>query len=186
MTAAESIRISFKELLGKRPFDKITVSNICEKAHVSRKTFYVNYMDKRAVLEQLFFIDVLEPLSDLQKLLPVGDLKSSPMLLCERMYQSIYDNRAYYENFIRLNGHHLFIEVVTTQISRMNMKVLNSYKLNQTEQEYMAYFFGAAQAMLLSKWITDKMTVSPHQMAVFFTKWSIHSWEQVYPKSRNW
>jgi len=185
MTAANSIGQSFKELLKTKPLGSITVSDICEHANVSRKTFYANYTDKRDVVEHLFYQEALKPLDDLQHLLPVGELKSSPVLLTERMYQSIFDDRVYYENLVKDNGHHTFIEIATKQITHMNMAILKDYHVPPVEREYMAYFFAAAQAMLLTKWIVDKMTIPPHQMAVFFSKWSTHSWEAVYPFKRD-
>lgn len=44
-TGAESIRSAFEELLAKKPADSITVSEVAEKAGVSRRTFYYHYED---------------------------------------------------------------------------------------------------------------------------------------------
>lgn len=38
-----SLRRAFQELLKKRPFEKITVSELCEKAEISCSTFYTHY-----------------------------------------------------------------------------------------------------------------------------------------------
>jgi len=184
MTVIESIGKGFKELLKESSYNKVTVSDICTRAGVSRKTFYANYSDKQDVVERLFYNEILKPLMDLQDLLPIRTLKSAPLLLYERLYQSIYDDRIYYENLIKDNGHHNFVEIVTAQITTMNLAILKDYKLAQVEREHMAYFFAAAQAMLMVKWIKDKMTLTPHQMAVFFNKWTTRSWEAVFPGKR--
>ncbi|MDE7108180.1 MAG: TetR/AcrR family transcriptional regulator, partial [Clostridiales bacterium] len=39
------------ELLEKTPFAQITISELCKKAGVARKTFYRNFNDKTAVVE---------------------------------------------------------------------------------------------------------------------------------------
>lgn len=41
-----AIQSAFLEMLLKVGFDAITVKDITEKANISRKTFYLHYMDK--------------------------------------------------------------------------------------------------------------------------------------------
>lgn len=50
MEAKESVVVSFKELVGEKAYDKITVSEICERAGVSRKSFYADFQDKEAIV----------------------------------------------------------------------------------------------------------------------------------------
>lgn len=47
------ITTAFFELLGTRPFARIRIIDICEKAGVARKTFYRNFPSKTAVVERL-------------------------------------------------------------------------------------------------------------------------------------
>ena len=49
----DRITTALFELLGERPFAKIAVTDICEKAGVARKTFYRNFSSKTAVVERL-------------------------------------------------------------------------------------------------------------------------------------
>ena len=41
--AASKMQKSLISLLDKKEFDKITVKEICENAHVNRSTFYLHY-----------------------------------------------------------------------------------------------------------------------------------------------
>jgi len=53
----ESVRIAFIDLLKKKDYDDITITELCRRAGVSRTGFYRNYYDKREIIE-----DVIEEL----------------------------------------------------------------------------------------------------------------------------
>lgn len=42
------------ELLEERPFEQITVKELCQRAYVSRITFYTHYGDKYALVDEIF------------------------------------------------------------------------------------------------------------------------------------
>ena len=50
----KSLKSALRQLLEEKSFDKISVKEICERAMVSRITFYNYYSDKYALLEELF------------------------------------------------------------------------------------------------------------------------------------
>lgn len=47
------IRKTFIELLDKKPINKITVTEICDKAEINRATFYKHYLDIYDLLEKM-------------------------------------------------------------------------------------------------------------------------------------
>lgn len=50
MTKKEKIEHTAKELFWKHGFKKVSIDEICKKAHVSRKTFYTYYDNKSALV----------------------------------------------------------------------------------------------------------------------------------------
>ncbi len=44
---------AFLELLGEKEFDRITVTEIAERADLNRRTFYAHYSDVRAVMDEI-------------------------------------------------------------------------------------------------------------------------------------
>ncbi len=50
----DAIRRSFTELLGTTAFDDITITKLCDKAQISRITFYAHYSDKYALVDAMF------------------------------------------------------------------------------------------------------------------------------------
>lgn len=49
----KAIMQSFLDILGDKPLDKITVSDITAKCGVNRNTFYYHYQDIPALLEEI-------------------------------------------------------------------------------------------------------------------------------------
>lgn len=47
------IKDTLLELMHQKPFDKITVTELCRKAEINRGTFYLHYVDIYAVLDEL-------------------------------------------------------------------------------------------------------------------------------------
>ncbi|EOL50880.1 TetR/AcrR family transcriptional regulator [Enterococcus caccae] len=62
LKSKQAIRTAFVNLLMERGFDEITIKDIAEQADIARKTFYLHYLDKYDLLEQL----VDEHLSELR------------------------------------------------------------------------------------------------------------------------
>ncbi|MCD7951157.1 MAG: TetR/AcrR family transcriptional regulator [Erysipelotrichaceae bacterium] len=50
----EKIIQSFISLLKNKPYDQITITEICQKAHVSRQTFYSHYQNKDVIFSDLY------------------------------------------------------------------------------------------------------------------------------------
>lgn len=60
MTAKESIRQAFKELLTQHSLDHITVIQICDQANVNRQTFYYHYQNMVHLLEDMIFLEIYD------------------------------------------------------------------------------------------------------------------------------
>ncbi|MFT4105322.1 MAG: TetR/AcrR family transcriptional regulator [Lacrimispora sp.] len=48
-----AIQSTFLEMLADRGFDEITVKDIADKANISRKTFYLHYVDKYDLMDRI-------------------------------------------------------------------------------------------------------------------------------------
>ncbi len=55
----DAIKKALEEVLSEKNFDQITVTEICDKADISRITFYTHYEDKFTMVEEIFS-DMLE------------------------------------------------------------------------------------------------------------------------------
>ena len=51
---------ALKELLAERPFEKISVSDICQKCSMNRKSFYYHFRDKYDLVNWIFDTEFME------------------------------------------------------------------------------------------------------------------------------
>ena len=56
-----AIAQGFKELMEKKAFAKITVSDITSKCGLNRQTFYYHFQDKYELLNWIFYNEAIEP-----------------------------------------------------------------------------------------------------------------------------
>lgn len=55
----ETLSESMKELMREKPFDRISVNDICENAALSRRNFYRHFTDKFDLLQWTYDHDYL-------------------------------------------------------------------------------------------------------------------------------
>ena len=169
MDVVEQVEEAFKGLLLGKPYSKITVSEICRTAGVTRKAFYSVFHDKEAVVEALFDKHVVKRLRDLHRLFDLQDRLILNDTFVKRMYEALYAEKEYYLNLVGpLRGHDdTFLRVVTNSIYKFNMESTSILDVIQPEykRDYVAYFFASSQAMLMQKWISDRMVISPDELA---------------------
>lgn len=163
---------AFKELLETMSYEKVTVSAICDKADVSRNTFYAYFHDKEDIVKHLFRLHFAEPIEDLLVLLEAQDTSKLKPIIYERSYQGIFDEREYYTNLVRpiYGKNDVFIRSVIEVLTAMNMDAYRKVGMQGDDWEiaYISYFLSASQAMLLIRWINDGMVISPKGLAGFY------------------
>ena len=98
-----ALKQSLTSLLDTRPFDELTVTEICKKADISRITFYAHYDDKYQLAEDIF--DDLVRLAtvdfgNLQKENnPESDVKKSYCNLLECML-NLHENNSHFLSMV--------------------------------------------------------------------------------------
>jgi len=60
----KAIAEGFKELMCKKPFEKITISDIADICGLNRQTFYYHFRDKYDLLNWIFYNEAITPFAD--------------------------------------------------------------------------------------------------------------------------
>ncbi len=96
-------------LMKKKPFEKITITDICEKAMVHRTTFYAHFEDKYDLLRQTMS-QFEEPFDSLEiKELSFDGYKNYYMDVAENIFKYVFENRDMFKLLIEKNKHESFI-----------------------------------------------------------------------------
>ena len=173
----------FYGLVMKKDFKKLTVSEICEEANISRKTFYKYIKEKNDIVEQILIHDIIKPLNQLSDLYKNMDLPSTMVL--DWQYQQFYKNRKFYERVSTFTGQNSFYEFIMKHSTNIINARLNHLNLSEVDQEYMAYFYASSHSMLLIKWIQDGMILPPKKIASYYERWTIPVFKQYYDEKGN-
>lgn len=168
--------------LAERPFEEITVKDICERAMVHRTTFYKHYADKYALLErgmrQMYSALVAEE----RHLPPSAFSADHPPPYFVRLFEHVAEHQQFYKLMLCGEGNSRFqkrikdyvVEVAETRLREAppaNQKPAMPLAMH-------AHFLAGAVLSLLAWWLENDMPLSPHQMARYLLArhggWSNH------------
>ena len=100
---------SFKELMLKGSFDKITIRMITEQAGVIRPTFYNYFQDKYEVMEWLLWEDVFKEVSELME--------------------------QYYQKAFEVTGQNGFEEILAGKLRKLIRQMMKNHKITLQKLE---------------------------------------------------
>ena len=187
-TSCIAIEKAFRELIMTMPYRAISVSDICAQAHLSRKSFYVNFHNKEDVVSKILFDDVVKPIRDINTLFTINQNKSMTLVIYEKVYERIYQNPEFYRALVTpMKGHDdTFIRILTHHIYEFNAELLAKRNSDRSdfERDYTSYFFASSQAMLIQKWIADGFPCTPKELAQLYDKMTKSYWLSTYGESR--
>lgn len=92
-----ALAASLKELMAEMPFSKISVSDICDKCEMNRKSFYYHFKDKFELVNWIFDTEFLF----------VTNRKDGWSFLADLSHH-LYDNRQFYRKALRIQGQNSF------------------------------------------------------------------------------
>lgn len=180
------IENSFKELLIASSYKNVSVSDICKKAGISRKTFYEYFHSKEDIVRSYFernSIESMRFIHDSMEYLSPDDLMRSQ---CAHLYYTVKKDSEYY---MRLIGDGLgdsggvFVRGLTNAIYQYNHEVFDR-TIGEHEDswrfEYSAYFFASSQAMYIKKWVQDGMKVPPDELSELYIKMTSGFWNSLH------
>lgn len=157
----KAIEASLKNLLLKKPFDKITINDIAEDCGISRMTFYYHFKDIYDLVEWACEEDakkILEGKDDYktwtQGFLNLFEevLKNKPFIL--NVYRSV--GREQVENYLYKIVYDLLLNVIEEKAQGMTVR--------DEDKEFVADFYKYAFVGLMLDWVKNGMKEDPHKI----------------------
>ncbi|MGG2466673.1 TetR/AcrR family transcriptional regulator [Paraclostridium bifermentans] len=168
------IKESLTSLMKEKPFDKITIKDITNKANINRATFYLHYMDKYDLLEQSqndILNEIKEVLADAFKIFnpqsfPIQDATTIiPFLSC--VYECIGKNSDFVKVILGGNGDLNFQLKFKSLIEEL-IKKISVIKTPDAFCIPLKYLIETATSMhigIISRWLEDGMIETPSELA---------------------
>lgn len=95
-----ALAASMKKLMSERPFEKISVSDICNDCGINRKSFYYHFRDKYDLVNWIFYVGFIGEM-DLSSYRNGWDWLSD---ICEYFYRE----RSFYRCALQIEGQNSF------------------------------------------------------------------------------
>lgn len=154
----EALLESFKKLILKNSFDKITIKMITDEAGLIRPTFYNHFADKYEVLDKVCYNDIF---------------KWSEMLINNKMpYEAIYymfsrieNNKEFYLRVVKVTGQNSFEEIISNNLTNMFNELFVQYGRNNNKSnksfssDDIAEYYSRGLTFIIKRWIEDGIRV---------------------------
>ena len=150
----ESLEISLLQLLEKKELAKITISELVNRAGVSRASFYRNYNSKEEILEELFGQTVHNIMEKMAQFDFKAELYQVWLALFKEAQKEAY--------LIRLAVEYNLEKHLTQAVLNFLEKGQESKK---DASSYVNSFWSSALVSVLSKWIKEGMKVPAEKIA---------------------
>ena len=152
-------------LLEKKPFEYITISEICEKAEVNRSTFYLHYENTSDLLNETttyvldnfasyFFIDTESVVTqfancDLQDLIFINEKYLHPYL------SFIKDNQKVFSAVLSQPTTFDSKAIFQRLFDNIFKPILDRFNYPQDEQNYVMLFYLNGITAIITEWLKD-------------------------------
>ena len=151
-----------------RDFESLTVSEIAERAGLTRKTFYARFGSLGQVVESVIielFSDIASRIDDTMLRIPMTN--NSGSMLVFRAYEA---QREILAPLVRHCPTALFIKpvgFVVSNLLRRTIAINDLQTMNEADEAYLVAVIASTIHGVLSVWVERGFSESPEQVAVF-------------------
>lgn len=159
LKSQKAIKNALLELMSERGFDQITVQNIVDRADISRKTFYLHYLDKFDLLDKL----IEEHITELRE---ICDLANETKEVVS-WFEYFEKNYLFFSMILVSKGapffRKRFLDFVIEDIKN-GWDITTEGKNHGLSEDVLLQFFGAAYVQVVEWWFTNEMPYPPQAM----------------------
>ena len=152
---------SLKNLLLKKPLNKITISDITEDCGINRMTFYYHFQDIYDLVEWACLEDAKKALEEKK----THDTWQQGLL---QIFYAVLENKPFIMNVYRCVDRGQVEKYVTPLTDNLIMGVIEEESVGMTVREedkaFIAKIYSYCFAGLMLDWIRDGMTDAPEEL----------------------
>lgn len=148
-----ALAAALKELMTEMTFDKIRVSDICDKCDMNRKSFYYHFKDKYDLVNWIFDTEFSEASANQS----YESVISVEFLKCMCGY--FYDNRNFYRKILKPGGQNYFLDHCRECLQPIFKSRLEEIMETEDIHGFYVGFFTDALICAITRWLLDKNCV---------------------------
>lgn len=146
---------ALKDLINEKPFSKISISDICDRCHMSRKSFYYHFTDKYDLVNRIFDTEFLNIAENSQF--------RNPSKFFQSLLNYFYENRKFYRVALSIKGQKSFSEHFRELCSYMFMNSLKEIMEDDEISPFHLNFLSDAFICAIERWLLDKNCLPPDE-----------------------
>lgn len=164
---------ALKKLMKQKPFDKISVTDICDEAMVHRTTFYTHFADKFELLQ--FCMDELESPFDEMLVEEASDegYKNYYLSVAQKILKHVEDNGDFFRILIKKNKEESLLNRMQRDLSLKIEKKLRECERNGIElpapAPLLANLYAGGGMSVVLWWLENDMPYSPDKLAEYLS-----------------
>lgn len=154
-----ALAVSLKELMQQMPFNKIQVSQICERCGMNRKSFYYHFKDKYDLVNWIFDTDIIPFVKKSSDL----DSFEERIEIIREVYRYLYDNRSFYRPALKIEGQNSLSDHFKDFFYSPSQLRLKSLLGDIGEDEFAINFILDAVFTATKRWLLDPNCIPPDE-----------------------
>lgn len=183
------IRKAFMELLREKPFEKITVTDIVNRAEINRSTFYAHYPDVMGVIDEIQE-EIIEYTQRALAEMDFSEFFDNPMPLLQNIIKLLEENSELYRLLSKSNiatkqlGH---LKAILIDKTKSTIAMNEQYKQDQRIDFYIRFFMGG-MVDVYSQWLNREIDRPLKDITENLAELIVHSsefWKECINSERN-
>lgn len=162
MRTKEALNKALISLIMEKPYDKITVQNILDRANIGRATFYAHFHDKDDLLTgrgSAEFMRLIQPN------LPES---SVPDLL--ELFQHVEENKALAKALLGTGGADVVIKMLQKSFYASWLNWAEHQPSIDSRPDVVAHFLTGGVMSLITWWLNEEMPIPAQEINTIFQK----------------
>ena len=154
------LRTALIELMQEKPFNEITIKEICEQADLNRTTFYLHYTDQFALLADVENEVYQKTLETLKNVKPAADAPG----MIETFLNYIKSNASLFRIlFVDADSEGFRSRFIQTMLNHLRFNIPLSCAAE--EEPYLLCFLMQGSVHMIMEWIKRGFDMEPGQLA---------------------
>ncbi|MCD8338036.1 MAG: TetR/AcrR family transcriptional regulator C-terminal domain-containing protein [Lachnospiraceae bacterium] len=150
----KALKSALWELVEEESFEKVTISQICDKCGMNRNSFYYHFKDKYDLINWIFDTDYIE----LAKDQPVANWE-----LLKSLCNYLYENQNFYRKIFKIEGQNSFSEHFQEFLYPLIYSRVKTLIGKDDIHPFCINFLADGILCALKRWLLDKDCLPPDQ-----------------------
>jgi AcrR family transcriptional regulator len=164
MRTKKALKQAMLDLLKKKDISKVTVTELSERADISRATFYLHYADPYDLLEKIMYELLAQLSAPYGQLLHAWD-ENSLLVYMESIWQYTFNNKDAFKILMNPRSGTQFMERMKKVSLNGALALMKKKEFNDKAEEYNIIYNISGSLAVFQKWMDENAPIPPDELA---------------------